>query len=89
MGQTNRGTLEGVPAGGGSNLVQFFFREMCLNMKNGHNSAPPGTYGAENLHAGISRHAGLDSDSPRAPNLVKTVIFDTFTFYQFLGFDMF
>ena len=53
---------------------------MCLNMKNGHNSVPPGTYGAENLHAGISRHAGLDSDSPEAPNLAKTIVFYGFTF---------
>ena len=48
--------------------------------ENGHNSAPPGTYGAENLHAGISQHAGLDSDSPEAPNLAKTIIFHGFTF---------
>ena len=81
MGQTNRGTLEGVPAGGGVKISQHFFSENVFEYENGHNSASPGTYGAEKLHAGISRHAGLDSDSPRAPNLVKTVIFDTFTFY--------
>ena len=73
MGQTNRGTLEGVPAGGGVKFSHKFVSENVFEYENGHNSAPPGTYGAENLHAGISRHAGLDSDSPRAPNLAKNI----------------
>ena len=60
--------------------MQICFSENVFEYENGHNSAPPGTYRAENLHAGISRHAGLDSDSPEAPNLAKTIILDTFTF---------
>ena len=41
------------------------------------------TYGAETLHARISRHAGFDFHSPEAPNHTKTLVFDTFSEFSF------